>query len=138
MTDLNTKEKELQAKEKTKVTTPAEQTRAGVVFNPAVDIFETEGEISLIADMPGVNTNNLTVDLRDDILTLHGEVKPEKRPGEQSLLQEYQVGSYFRQFSLSEAIDQNKIDAKLKNGVLQLSLPKAQKAVPRKITVKTG
>lgn len=138
MTDTNIREKELLAKQKTKVTTPAEQTRAGLAFSPAVDIFETEREISLIADMPGVNANNLTIDLREGILTLHGEVKPEKRPGEQSVYQEYPVGSYFRQFSLSEAIDQNKIDAKLKNGVLQLSLPKAQKAVPRKITVKTG
>lgn len=134
----DTKGQELQAKEKTELATPAEQTMAGLVFTPAVDIFETEKEITLVADMPGVNAKDLTVDLRDDILTLRGEAKPGDRPGEESLLREYQVGSYFRQFNLSETIDQNKIDAKLKDGVLQLSLPKAEKAVPQKITVKAG
>ena len=134
----DTKGKELQAKEKTEVAAQAEQIRAGVVFTPAVDIFESEKEITLVADMPGVNAQNLTIDLRDDILTLRGEVKPQDGPNEQSLLREYQVGAYHRQFTLSETIDQNKIDAKLKDGVLQLSLPKAEKAVPRKITVKAG
>ena len=134
----DTKGKELQAKEKTEVAAPAEQIRAGVVFTPAVDIFESEKEITLVADMPGVNAQNLTIDLRDDILTLRGEVKPQDGPNEQSLLREYQVGAYHRQFTLSETIDQKKIDAKLKDGVLQLILPKAEKAVPRKITVKAG
>ncbi len=134
----DTQTTELLAKEKTEVTTPAEQTRPGIVFNPAVDIFETEKEITLLADIPGVNADTLTIDLRDDTLTLQGEVKPENRPDEQIVLHEYQVGSYFRQFTISEAIDQKKIDAKLKDGVLQLSLPKAEKVVPRKITVKAG
>ncbi len=133
------KGKELQAKGKTEVTAPAEQTRAGVVFTPAVDIFETEKEITLAADMPGVHSKDLTIDLRDDILTLRGEVKPQQGgPNEQSLLREYQVGAYHRQFTLSETIDQGKIDAKLKDGVLQLILPKAQKALPRKIAVKAA
>ena len=134
----DTQTTELQAKEKTAAAIPAEQTKGGVVFTPTVDIFETEKEITLLADMPGVNAESLTIDLRDDTLTLQGEVKPKARPDEQSILHEYQVGSYFRQFTLSEAIDQNKIDAKLKDGVLQLALPKAEKAVPRKITIKAG
>ena len=136
MTD--TEGKELQAKEKTEVAAPAEQTKGGVVFTPAVDIFESEKEITLVADMPGVNAKDLTIDLRDDTLTLRGDVKPEDRTDEQKILQEYRMGSYFRQFNLSEAIDQNKIDAKLKDGVLQLALPKAEKAVPKKITVKAA
>ena len=136
MTD--TEGKELQAKEKTEVETPAEQTKGGVVFTPAVDIFESEKEITLVADMPGVNAKDLTIDLRDDTLTLRGDVKPEDRTDEQKILQEYQMGSYFRQFNLSEAINQNKIDAKIKDGVLRLTLPKEEKAVPRKITVNAG
>lgn len=134
----DTQTTELQAKEKTAVATPAEQTRRGMVFTPAVDIFETEKEITLLADMPGVTAEALTIDLRDDTLTLQGDIKPEARPDEQNILQEYQVGSFFRQFTLSEAIDQNRIDAKLKDGVLQLALPKAERAVPRKISIKAG
>ena len=133
-----TEEKELQAMEKTEVPTAAEQTKEGIVFNPAVDIFETEKEITLLADMPGVNAKDLKIDLRDDTLTLSGEVIPVEQPGEQGVLKEYQVGSYIRQFALSEAIDQNRIDARLNDGVLRLSLPKAEKAIPRKITVKAG
>ena len=129
---------ELQAKEKTEVAVPAEPTRPGTVFTPAVDIFETDKEITLVADMPGVKAKNLTIDLRDDTLTLRGDVKQEDGKDEQNILQEYQMGSYFRQFTLSEAIDQNKIDAKLKDGVLKLALPKAEKAVPKKITIKTA
>lgn len=136
MTEIQ--EKELQAKEKIEAAIPAEQTRAGFVFTPAVDIFETEKEITLLAEMPGVNTKELKIDLRDDTLTLNGEVKPVEQPDEQGVLREYQVGPYFRQFSLSEVIDQNKIDAQLKDGVMRLTLPKAEKAVPRKITVKAG
>lgn len=134
----DTQEKELQVKEKTEVAIPAEQTRAGLVFNPVVDIFETENEITLLADMPGVNVKDLKIDLRDDTLSLSGEVIPMEQPDEQGVLKEYQVGTYFRQFALSEVIDQNRIDAQLKNGALRLTLPKAEKAVPRKITVKTG
>ena len=134
----DTQEKELQAKEKTEVAIPAEQTRGGLVFTPTVDIFETEKEITLLADMPGVTAEALTIDLRDDTLTLQGGVKPEIRLDEQSILHEYQVGSYFRQFHLSEVINQNQIDAQLKDGVLRLTLPKEEKAVPRKITVTAG
>jgi HSP20 family protein len=130
--------KELQAKEKVEVPAPAEQLKPGAVFTPNVDIFETEKEIIMLADIPGVKTQDLTIDLRDDTLTLTGEVKPIDRPDEQDILIEYQVGSYYRQFTLTEMIDQGKIDAALNNGVLRLALPKVEKAMPRQITVKAG
>jgi len=130
--------KELQAKEKVEVSAPAEQTKPGPVFTPNVDIFETDKEIIMLADIPGVKAPNLTIDLRDDTLTLTGEVKPLNRPEEQDLLIEYQVGRYYRQFTLAEVIDQSKIDAALNDGVLRLALPKVEKAVPRQITVKAG
>jgi HSP20 family protein len=72
------------------------------------------------------------------ILTLTGEVKPPNRPDKQDILIEYQVGGYYRQFTLAEVIDQNKIDAELNNGILRLTLPKAEKAMPRQIAVKAG
>lgn len=136
MTETATKE--LQAKEKMEAAQPAEQTKPGKVFTPAVDIFETEKEITLLADLPGVKTEHLTIDLNDDVLTLTGEVKPCEGPDEEDILIEYEVGNYYRQFTLSELIDQNKIDAQLNDGVLRLTLPKVEKATPRKITIKAG
>ncbi len=133
-----TESKELQAKTKQEVATPAEQTRPGLVFTPEVDIFETEKEITLLADMPGVAADDVTIDLKEGVLNLSGEVKPWEGPEETDVLVEFEIGKYYRQFNLSDAIDQDKIEAKLEDGVLRLTLPKAQKAVPRQIAVKAG
>jgi len=136
MTDKESKE--IQVKPKQELTSPAEQTRPGLVFTPNVDIFETDQEITLLADMPGVTADNLSIDLRDNILTLTGEVAPFEDANEEDVLIEYEIGKYHRQFNLSSVIDQSKIDAKLTDGVLRLSLPKVEKAMPRRIEVKTG
>ena len=125
--------KELKVREKQEVAQPAEQTRPGLIFSPNVDIFETDNEITLLADMPGVKSDNLTIDLRDDVLTLEGEITPLDNQGEEIIVEEYALGRYYRQFSLSEVIDQSKIDANLVDGVLRLALPKVEKAAPRKI-----
>ena len=130
--------KELQAKDKVEVSTPAEQTMPGPVFTPNVDIFETDKAIIMLAEIPGVKAADLSIDLRDDTLTLTGDVKPLNRPEEEDILIEYQFGRFYRQFTLAEAIDQGKIDAVLKNGILRLTLPKAEKAMPRQIAVKAG
>jgi len=127
--------KEIQVKDKQEVTTPAEQTRPGLVFTPDVDIFETELAITLLADLPGVRPEDLTIDLRDNTLTIAGEIYPVEGGDEEDILIEYETGKYYRQFTLSEVIAQEKIDAKLTDGVLRLTLPKVEKAVPRKITV---
>ncbi|MBN2034859.1 MAG: Hsp20/alpha crystallin family protein [Deltaproteobacteria bacterium] len=128
----------LQAKEKAQAPVPAEGTRPGLVFSPAVDIFETEKELTLLADMPGVKADDLTIDLRDNVLTLDGEVKLPEVSDEEIVFQEYRTGKYSRQFNLTEMIDQSKIDAELKDGVLRLTLPKAEAAKPRKIKVKAS
>ena len=130
--------KELQAKGKVEVPASAELTKPGPVFIPNVDIFETDKEIIMLADISGVKAQDLTIDLRDDTLTLTGEVKPLNRPEEQDILIEYQFGRYYRQFTLAEVIDQGKIDAALNDGVLRLALPKLEKAMPRQIAVKAG
>ncbi|MBW2490682.1 MAG: Hsp20/alpha crystallin family protein [Deltaproteobacteria bacterium] len=135
MTDSEAKE--IQVKPKQEVTSPAEQTQPGVVFTPGVDIFETERELTLLADLPGVTAENLTIDLRENTLTLTGEVAPFETANEQDILIEYEIGKYYRQFSLSNVIDQSKIDAKLEDGVLRLTLPKVEEAKPRKIEVRT-
>ena len=127
--------KEIQVKDKQEVAAPAEQTRPGLVFTPDVDIFETETAITLLADLPGVRAEDLNIDLRDNTLTISADISPVEGGEEEDILIEYETGKYYRQFSLSEVIAQEKIDAKLTDGVLRLTLPKVEKAVPRKITV---
>jgi len=134
----DTESKELKVREKQEVTSPAEQTAPGLVFTPAVDIFETEKEITLLADMPGVKADDLTIDLRDNTLTLTADIAPIEGSDEEDILIEYESGRYYRQFTLGELINQEKIDAKLNDGVLRLSLPKVEKATPKRIAVKTG
>ena len=134
----DTESKALQAREKKEITTPREQTKPGPTFTPAVDIFETEKELTLLADMPGVKADKLSIDLRENTLTLSGDVESPEGPNETDLLREYRTGKYFREFTLSEIIDQSKIEANLKDGVLRLRMPKVEAATPRRITVKAS
>ena len=129
---------EIQKTEKAGVPTGPEQTRPGPVYSPAVDIFENDSSITVLADMPGVKAQDLKIDLRESVLTLTGRVTSPESPKESDVLREFQTGTFFRQFTLSETIDQGKIDAKLTDGVLRLELPKVEKARPRQITVRTG
>jgi HSP20 family protein len=129
-------EKQLQRTEKQKVTSSAEQTRPGPVFTPAVDIFENDHAITVLADLPGVKAQDLKVDLRENILTLTATVDSPQEKNETYVFREYQSGTFFRQFTLAETIDQAKIDAELHDGVLRLQLPKTEAAKPRQIAVK--
>ena len=86
--------KALQAKDKQEVTSPAEQTRTGRIFTPVVDIFETDQALTLLADLPGVKPENLDIDLRDNMLTLTGDVASPDTSGEEVLLSEYETGKY--------------------------------------------
>jgi HSP20 family protein len=115
--------------------TAPEQTRPGPVYTPAVDIFESDDRISVLADMPGVKAKDLKIDLRENVLTLSAPVTSPEAQSESPILREFETGTFFRQFTLSEVIDQAKIDAKLTDGVLRLELPKLEKAKPRQITV---
>jgi len=130
--------KELQVKDKQEVAAPAEQTRPGVVFTPDVDIFENDQQITLLADMPGVASDDISIDLNDNVLNISGEVKPFEAGDEKDVMVEFEIGRYSRQFSLSEVIDQSKIEARHEDGVLRLTLPKAEKAIPRQIAVTAG
>lgn len=134
----STSSQELQARKKAEVQSSAEQTRPGLFFTPAVDIFESEMAITLLADMPGVKPNDISIDLKDNTLTILGNVESPKKNEEVNIFMEYRTGNYFRQFTLSEMIDQGKIEAGMKDGVLKLILPKVEKAAPRKITVKAS
>jgi HSP20 family protein len=130
-------EQELQPKVKEEAPAKGERVRPGRVFIPAVDIFETPQSLVLVADMPGVAGDNVTLDLKENLLTIHGQVGPSPEK-ETPLVQEYAIGDYYREFQVGELIDKNKIEASVKNGVLTLTLPKAEKAKPRRIEVKAG
>jgi len=120
------------------VPTVPEQTRTGPVYSPAVDIFENDSSITVLADMPGVKASDLEIDLRENVLTLTGRVGTRATEKESNVLREYRSGTFFRQFNLSEAIDQPRIDAQLTEGVLRLELPKVEKVRPRQITVRAA
>jgi len=115
-----------------------EQTRPGPVYLPAVDIFENDGAITVLADMPGVKAADLKIDLRENVLTLSGRATDPQVPTETTVLREFDAGTFFRRFTLSETVDQAKIDAQLSDGVLRLELPKLERARPRQITVRTA
>jgi len=109
-----------------------------LVFKPAVDIVESDRDIILLVDMPGVAADSVTVDLRDALLTISGSVRPWEGADESDILVEFEIGRYYRQFVLPSAVDRDKIDARCTDGTLRLVLPKADKAWPRQIAVKTG
>jgi HSP20 family protein len=130
-------EKELQLRGK-QALTGKEQTRPGPVFVPLVDIFETDQEITLLADMPGVASDRVSIDLNEDQLTITGDVEAQGAEKQRVLLREYETGTFQRSFTVSDRIDQGKITATMSDGVLRLVLPKAEKAKPRRIEVKVG
>ncbi|MFQ5852226.1 MAG: Hsp20/alpha crystallin family protein [Candidatus Binatia bacterium] len=101
---------------------------------PPVDIYETQEGLVLLADLPGVSEDDLDVQVEDNLLTIQGKAQ-HVALGE-AVYREYELIHLFRQFELSEEVDQGRIRAELKHGVLTLHLPKAEKAKPRKIEVK--
>lgn len=127
--------KELTAKEKMTVSMEGEPTRERPVFVPAVDIYESDMGMTLLADMPGVTKEGLTIDIKDNTLSIRGIIKSEDDESRKSIYREYEEGDYYRQFALSEMIDQSKITASLKDGVLNLFMPKIEPAQPRKIEI---
>ena len=129
---------ELEARPKQKVERREETTRPGAYFQPAVDILETKDELVLVADMPGVPSDGVDVGLEGDELSIEGRVRTGDYDGLKPLYCEYGVGSYYRRFTLGEMIDRDGIKAQMKNGVLELRLPKAERARARRITVETA
>ena len=114
-----------------------ERTRAGRTFVPNVDIVEQENELLLLADMPGVKADDLDIRYERGELIVHGRVRSRQDVQQSYMLREYGVGDFYRVFQVGEAIDSNRIEAQVNDGVLTLHLPKTEQAVPRKITIKT-
>ncbi len=112
-----------------------EHVRRGPTFRPDVDIYETDNEIALIADMPGVTAEAVDIRFDNGMLTINGRVEPRKGEECECLIREFAVGDYTRSFQVDEDIDASGISAELSNGVLTVRLPKAESAKPRRIPV---
>lgn len=118
--------------------TNGDANRRAMAFTPAVDIFERDDATVIMADMPGVAPQDVDVTLERQVLTLRGKAKANEPEGYRSLSSEYRVGDYVRVFTLSDEIDQAKIKAQFKNGVLRLELPRSPETKPKKISVKAA
>lgn len=128
-------DKDLQKTENTAVT---EKIRNVKTFIPRVDIYETRDALVMIADMPGIDEKTVDVELEKNVLTISGRVEDGKVKDYNLVFSEYEVGDYERTFTLSDEIDRDKIKATVKQGVLRLELPKAEKVKPKKIAIQAA
>lgn len=126
---------ELQVQRKREVEKKQESTIPARVFVPATDIFETDHALTVVMEMPGVDKDNVEVSVENDVLRISGKIDFSKYEGLLPLYTEYNIGNYSRSFELSSKIEQKGIKAELKDGVMSLVLPKAEKAKPRRIPV---
>jgi len=126
---------ELQVQHKREVDKKQESTAPARAFVPATDIYETEAALTIVMEMPGSSKDDLDVSVEDGILYVDGKVGFDKYEGLQPVYTEYNIGHYRRTFALSNKIDQGKISAEMKDGVLTLVLPKSEEAKPRRVAV---
>ena len=110
---------------------PVEQ----IVFTPPIDIYETAEGLVLQADLPGVASESLELQIQNNKLSLYGKVSSSVPPDARLIHQEYQVGHFLRSFILSEEVDHERISAKLNQGVLEVVLPRLPKPEPRRIQI---
>jgi HSP20 family molecular chaperone IbpA len=115
---------------------PVRMERRGT-YTPRVDIYEMDDKVTVLADMPGVDESSLEITLENNVLTIKGRVESPSFENHRLAHAEYRVGDYVRSFTLSDTIDRDSIEATVKNGVLRLSLSKAEAAKARKIEVRS-
>jgi HSP20 family molecular chaperone IbpA len=127
---------ELQVQQKRELDKKDETTIPARVFMPTADIYETQDSLTVILEMPGVDKTKVDVRVEDGVLNIEGRLDFSNYQGLQPLYTEYNIGHYARSFRLSSKIDQSKIGAELKDGVLSLVLPKVEEAKSRTIQVK--
>ena len=115
--------------------TQRETTRGSYYFTPRVDIYETDQELTLFADVPGVSAEDVDLNFERGELIVQGRVKRRQHSG-LALMSEYAEGDFYRVFQIHESIDSGRIEAECKNGVLTVHLPKAEAAKPRQVRVR--
>jgi HSP20 family molecular chaperone IbpA len=114
----------------------AESTRNSAYFSPRVDIIETDTELLLYADMPGVRSEDIDLRYENGELILRGKTPPVGARGT-LIFGEYDSGDFYRVFHVHETIDASKIDAEFKNGVLTVHLPKQETVQPKQVSIRT-
>jgi HSP20 family molecular chaperone IbpA len=108
-----------------------------LLHTPLIDIHEGPDGLTLEADLPGAHEDTISIQLEDNVLSLHAKV-PRPAPDEARLLhEEYRVGDFYRSFILSDEVERSKITAEFRNGVLRLTLPKADRVKTRRIEIKS-
>lgn len=115
-----------------------ESTRGVPVYRPRADIRDTGKGVVLTLEMPGVGSGDVDIDLESRVLTIRGRGRVPAPEGFRRVYAEYGEGDYERVFTLSEDIDEGSIRAEMANGVLTLTLPRAEAAKPKRIEVKAG
>jgi HSP20 family protein len=126
---------ELQVQEKRELQKKEESTAPVRMFLPTTDIYETDQALTVVMEMPGVDKEKVEINVEDGVLTVEGGIESGKYQDLQPVYTEYNIGNFRRSFDLSNSVDQDKIRADMKDGVLTLTLPKAEQAKPRKIAV---
>ena len=129
----------LQVQEKRELQKKDESTIPARIFMPTTDIFETGETLTVVMEMPGVDKSNINIGIENDVLTVDGRIDFSKYEKLQPVYTEYNIGHYRRSFTLSSTrINQDQIQAEMKDGVLSLTLPKAEQAKPRRIQIGSG
>ena len=129
------RQQELAVREKREVAAKEERTVPGRFYVPPADVWETEDALAVAMEVPGVARDAVEIELKDDVLRVEARVDPAKYEGLQPVYTEYGVGHWARAFALPDAVDRGRIEARLEDGVLTLTLPKAAEARPRRIAV---
>lgn len=127
--------KDLKTQEKQELKTTEEKTIPGKFYVPYTDIVETEAALIVYMDMPGVNKEQVKIDLEKDILKVEGQINYNKYADFNPIYSEYNLGHYTRSFTLSNKVDQQKIEAQMESGILTITLPKIPEAAPRQIKI---
>ena len=128
-------QQELKVQQKREVESGRESTIPARAFIPPTDVFENEQSIIVVMEVPGIQRDHVDVKVENSVLTVEGRLDQSKYDGLQPVYTEYNIGNYVRSFQLSSQIDQNGISAELRDGVMTLTLPKAETAKPRRIAI---
>jgi HSP20 family protein len=132
------KNKEMEIQKQEMIPEETERTRECQCFIPRADIYEVDEDIIVMMDMPGINENAIDITLEKNVLNVKGFAQMDNREGYSLVFAEYETGDFERSFRISDSIDQERIEAIYKNGILKLTLPKAEEAKTRKIEVKVS
>jgi HSP20 family protein len=127
--------KDLEVQKKRPVQSQEESTAPVNMFVPTTDIFETEDALNVLVEMPGVEKGNVDISVKDRILTIDGRIDFKKYAGMQPVYTEYNIGNFHRRFSLSNKVDASNIRAEMRDGLLMLTIPKAEEAKAQRIEI---